>query len=109
MKDPKDGLLPLLNQANTAFGKRMMKRWIFCPLTSIDEINARLDAVEELRDRGYELESLKRYISRLPDLERATGLIYANMAKSTSAIYFEDVSSQRLKDFKEILEKLRLG
>lgn len=32
----------------TAFGSRLMRRWLARPLASIGELNARLDAVEEL-------------------------------------------------------------
>ena len=38
----------LLNRCVTPFGKRLFKIWLISPLRSIDAINARLDAVEDL-------------------------------------------------------------
>lgn len=41
-------LLSYLDQCRTAFGKRQLKRWLVAPLTDIEKINDRLDAVEDL-------------------------------------------------------------
>jgi DNA mismatch repair ATPase MutS len=37
-----------LDRTKTAFGRRLLKKWILAPLYSIPKINERLDAVEDL-------------------------------------------------------------
>ena len=109
MSEVKSGLLTFLNRAMTPFGKRLMRKWVFSPLMSIHEINRRLDAVEELRIRDVETGALQRYMQKLPDLERITGMMYSYMAKCTTAMYFHDVSAARFKEFKDLLGHMRLG
>lgn len=44
----KGSLFHWLDNTKTPFGRRLLKKWICAPLTDIDKINERLDAVEDL-------------------------------------------------------------
>ena len=44
----KNSLFDYLDRCRTAMGRRLLKRWLCSPLTKIEAINARLDAVEDL-------------------------------------------------------------
>ena len=75
-KQVKGSLLGVLDKTHTAMGSRKMKQWLKEPLNRVDEINARLDAVESLVDnillRNNIRDSLKRVydsISVLPDIK----------------------------------------
>ena len=41
-------LFHYLDHTKTAFGRRLLKKWIAAPLYDIDKINERLDAVEDM-------------------------------------------------------------
>jgi DNA mismatch repair protein MSH6 len=45
-------LFSLLNHCQTPFGKRLFKRWVCHPLRSVEAIEQRLDAVEELSKKS---------------------------------------------------------
>lgn len=73
-------LFHVLNQTVTAMGSRRLADWTSFPLLDVEEIGARLDAVESLvgdRDRVRELRELLRDV---PDMERIIGRISGNRA-----------------------------
>ena len=48
-KTQKEGsLFHYLDYTRSAFGRRLLKKWISTPLQNIEQINERLDAVEDL-------------------------------------------------------------
>ena len=49
-KSKKGTLLWVLDKTNTSMGGRNLRRWLSDPLIDAEEINERLDAVEELKD-----------------------------------------------------------
>ena len=50
-----------------------MRQWLCRPLRHIPDINSRLDAVEEMCNRGGLVGPLRRLLKGMPDLERALG------------------------------------
>ena len=79
-KSKKGTLLGVLDRTSTSMGGRLLRRWINDPLLDIDEINERLDAVQEFKDnimlRGDVIEVLKKVY----DIERLAGKIaYGNV------------------------------
>ncbi len=66
----KGSLLWLLDKTKTSLGARMLKRVILRPLKSVEEINARLDAVAEIRENYSLLASLREALTGVYDLER---------------------------------------
>jgi DNA mismatch repair protein MutS len=70
----KGSLLSILDETMTAVGARTLANWIVYPLLSLEQINGRHDAVEELFDAdlgGDVADALKR----IGDLERLAGRI----------------------------------
>ncbi|MDO8431410.1 MAG: DNA mismatch repair protein MutS [Candidatus Binatus sp.] len=70
----KGSLLSILDETMTAIGARTLANWIVYPLLSLEQINGRHDAVEELFDAdlgGATADALKR----IGDLERLAGRI----------------------------------
>jgi len=64
-------LLHLMDHCVSAFGHRMFRKWLCCPLGRAAEINERLNAVEDLMKHLQVLQgSLLEEIKELPDLER---------------------------------------
>jgi len=75
LRSLKDGgragsLLGVLDRTLTAPGARKLARWLVAPLTRAAEIDARLDAVEELSARAGWREELSAELRRVADLER---------------------------------------
>ncbi|EIM88849.1 DNA mismatch repair protein Msh6 [Stereum hirsutum FP-91666 SS1] len=86
-------LLELLGRCVTPFGKRLFRIWLCMPLREIKDINARLDAIEDLmRDLSFE-EQFVKVAKGLPDLERIVSRIHAKNCK--------------VKDFLKVLSAFR--
>ena len=105
-RNPFEGsLLSYLDKTSTKYGARLLKQWVCSPLLSIEAINERLDAIEDL-DRNWEVRDKIRFeLKKLPDFEKLCGKIYSlSIKKPDSVILFEDVSIQRLQEFRTILD-----
>ncbi|MCL5036859.1 MAG: DNA mismatch repair protein MutS [Chloroflexi bacterium] len=73
-------LLWALDNTDTPMGARMLRRFLERPLTSIDEINSRLDSVEELINTYNLLTRLKDELKKIRDVER----IFSRIAYGTA-------------------------
>ncbi|KAJ7043296.1 muts domain V-domain-containing protein [Mycena alexandri] len=70
-------LLKLLSRAVTPFGKRLFRIWLCAPLKDISDINARLDAVEDIMNHPTFEKDFMEIAKGLPDLERIVSRIHA--------------------------------
>jgi DNA mismatch repair protein MutS len=68
--DKKNSLLASIDYTQTAMGARLLRQWMLSPSCNIEEINLRLDAVEELRTEQQLLESIRTALTTVRDLER---------------------------------------
>ena len=67
-----NSLLSHMCNCSTAFGSRMLRRWVSRPLTRKSDIEARLDAVSELLDTEAEwVDDAAKLLPKLPDLDRS--------------------------------------
>ncbi|KAJ7591055.1 DNA mismatch repair protein Msh6 [Mycena floridula] len=74
-------LLKLLGRCITPSGKRLFRGWLCRPLKEIDDINARLDAVEGLIGHLTFQSEFTEVAKGLPDLERIVSRIHAKSCK----------------------------
>ncbi|TFK46819.1 DNA mismatch repair protein Msh6 [Heliocybe sulcata] len=74
-------LLKLFNHCITPFGKRLFRIWLCMPLREVGDINARLDAVEDLLDHPTFEKEFTDIAKGLPDLERIVSRIHARNCK----------------------------
>ena len=101
-------LFHYVDNCKTPFAKRQLKRWLLSPLMNINKINDRLDAVEDLIEHQYETDVFRSKIAKVPDIERMLAKLYTYSVKhKVKAIYFENVSLNKLKDFRTILRHFR--
>lgn len=82
-KNMRDGgrrgtLLEVLDHTSTAMGARLLKRWLERPLTDVNRIVLRQDAVEELALHMTELSKLENLLCRVFDFERILSRIELN-------------------------------
>ena len=102
-KSKKGTLLWVLDKTSTSMGGRLLRRWISDPLIDENEINERLEVVEELKEniilRGELLDKLKGVY----DMERLAGKIaYGNVnARELNSL---KASSSKLPEIKSMIK-----
>ncbi|HZC19042.1 MAG TPA: DNA mismatch repair protein MutS, partial [Rubrobacteraceae bacterium] len=65
-----DELIETINRTKTPMGQRALRRWIERPLTEVDRINQRLEAVDTFASDYILREEAREHLSRIPDIER---------------------------------------
>ena len=105
-KERRGSLLWVLDRTQTAMGARMLRGWIEKPLIKSDEINARLDAVEELYTEFITREELREYLHPVYDLERLMGKISSGTANPRDMIALK-TSVSMLGPVKTVLGRCR--
>ena len=73
--EKRGSLLWVLDHTKTAMGSRMLRSWLEKPLLNPQQINKRLDAVEELVGKTVDREELILLLREVSDLERIMGRI----------------------------------
>jgi DNA mismatch repair protein MutS len=63
-------LLSVIDQTRTAPGARMLREWLFHPLTQVAAIERRLDSVEELANQERLRGDLRQALKSVGDIER---------------------------------------
>jgi len=82
MKDmkKKGSLLWVLDRTVTAMGGRTIRKWIEQPLVKIEDIQERLDALSEMKDKYISRTGLKELLKKVYDIERLCGkIIFGNV------------------------------
>ncbi|MCD7927914.1 MAG: DNA mismatch repair protein MutS, partial [Oscillospiraceae bacterium] len=74
-KEKKGSLLWVLDKTHTAMGRRLIRTWLERPLLDPEQINRRLDAVEELVGDAIGRDELALCLRGITDLERLIGRI----------------------------------
>lgn len=105
-----DGTLyTLLDRCTTPFGKRLFRQWVSHPLSDIQRINARLDAVDLLNKDDNLSSSFKSSTSSMPDLERLISRIHAGSCRPEDFVKVLEGFEQIEYIQKEILGKYSGG
>ena len=102
-KSKKGTLIWVLDKTSTSMGGRLLRRWINDPLLDVEEINKRLDSVQEFKDnlmlKGETIEVLKSVY----DIERLAGKISYGNANARDLISLKN-SLRNLPELKELLK-----
>ena len=78
-KSKKGTLLWVLDKTSTSMGGRTLRRWLNDPLIDLEEINKRLDSVEELKQNMILRGDVKENLKKVYDIERLSGkMAYGN-------------------------------
>ncbi|SEF47090.1 DNA mismatch repair protein MutS [Caloramator fervidus] len=81
-RSKKGTLIDVLDKTLTAMGGRLLRKWVEEPLMSIEEINKRLDVVEEFIDNIYVSSDLREFLKNIYDIERILGKISCENANA---------------------------
>lgn len=79
-KSNRGTLLWVMDKTQTAMGGRLLRQWIEAPLVDVQEINTRLDAVEELNHHYMNRVNVRVLMRKMYDLERFASRIVLNQA-----------------------------
>jgi DNA mismatch repair ATPase MutS len=85
-----------------------LKKWLLAPLVDIDQINERLDAIDDLNKHRDLLDQFRLNIGRMPDIELLMNKLFTySVRQNVRAIYFENISFQKLKEFRFLLRNFK--
>ncbi len=73
-------LVKAIDETATGMGARLLRSWILRPQISREEIEARLDAVAEMKSRTIAREEIRRELANILDIERLTSRITLGIA-----------------------------
>ncbi len=73
-------LLSTLDETSTGMGARLLRQWILRPQVNREEIQARLDAVQELTNHTVLREEIRHNLTGVQDLERLAGRVTLGVA-----------------------------
>ena len=88
-KQKRGSLLGVLDKTKTAMGARKLRSYIEQPLIDKEEIEKRLDAVEELKDNAISREEIREYLNPIYDLERLISKISYKSANPRDLVAFK--------------------
>lgn len=91
-------LFSILDFCKTAMGKRLLRKYVLYPLTSIKEIEYRQEAIMEFK-QNYP-EELINELKQLPDIERLIGQIQMKQGKKENLILI----FKGLESIKQVIE-----
>lgn len=75
-EDKQFSLLATLDLTKTSMGGRLLRQWLGQPLLDLEELNWRLDAVEEFYEDSFRRVEAIQVLSQIPDLERIKSRIH---------------------------------
>lgn len=102
-KQKRGSLLWVLDKTRTAMGARMLRSFIEQPLIQKEEMEARLDAIEELCRDSVSRDELREYLSPVYDLERLLSKVTYKTANPRDLIAFRN-SMEMLPPVKAVLK-----
>jgi len=120
-------LLSVIDKTLTPQGGRLLRRWLLYPLLAIDEINARLNAVETIYSSYSLMKELEKLLGKIGDIERIASRVATERANGRDLVNLKEwlkfslplktillnTDNERLKnlgkkiaDFKPLIEKI---
>ena len=105
-KQKKGSLLWVLDKTKTAMGARMLRKYVEQPMIRKEQIQKRLDAVEELKKNTISREEIREYLSPVYDLERLATKITYQSANPRDLIAFQS-SLAMLPSIRYILTEMQ--
>ena len=101
-KQKRGSLLWVLDKTKTAMGGRLLRSMLEQPLVDLDEMEARLDAVEELCRDSISRDEMREYLNAIYDLERLLSKVTYKTANPRDLIAFRN-SLEMLPGIKAVL------
>lgn len=104
-KSKKGTLLWVLDKTETSMGGRLIRRWINDPLVNVDDINARLNAVGEIKNDLLLSDRIVESLKSIYDIERLAGKISYGTVNARDLISLKN-SIMQLPNLKETIKNV---
>ena len=101
-KQKRGSLLWVLDKTRTAMGARLLRNYIEQPLIEKDEMEKRLDAIQELNQDSISRDEIREYLNPIYDLERLLSKVTYKTANPRDLIAFRN-SLEMLPPIKTVL------
>ena len=95
-------LLGVLDETVTGMGSRLLKQWLLRPSMKLGELNARLDATDELKTALILRDRLREELKQVSDLERLMARISLGRATPRDLVALKN-SADAIPQIKEML------
>ncbi len=105
-KQKRGSLLWVLDKTKTAMGARMLRSMVEQPLIDKEEIEKRLEALEELNENAMLRDEIREYLNPVYDLERLVSRISYQSANPRDLVAFAS-SLEMLPYIKQILGEFK--
>lgn len=103
-KQKRGSLLWVLDKTKTAMGARQLRNDIEQPLINLEDINDRLDTVEQLCKNSVSRDELREYLNPIYDMERLLGKVSYKSANPRDLVAFAN-SMEMLPHIKTVLKE----
>ena len=103
-KGKKGTLLWVLDRTSTSMGGRHLRRWINDPLIDVEEIQLRLEAVQELKNNLILKSDIQECLKKVYDIERLVAKISYGSANARDMVSLKN-SLGRLPQIKQTLSE----
>lgn len=105
LKSKKGTLLWLMDETKTPMGARRLKQWIDRPLIQQQQIDERLNVVEEFTNQFIERDTLRNYLNQVYDIERLVGRVSYGNVNARDLIQLKHSISE-IPNIKQLLDSL---
>ena len=102
-KQKRGSLLWVLDRTKTAMGARQLRTDIEQPLINMEDINDRLDTIEQLSKNTVSRDEIREYLNPIYDMERLLGRVSYKSANPRDLISFAN-SMEMLPHIKTVLK-----
>lgn len=99
-------LISILDKTKTSMGGRLLKKWVSLPLLKLEQIQNRLDAVDELFQNENLRKQIAEELEQIGDLERIISKVCTGRANPRDVINLK-LSLKRIPVIKDILRNVK--
>jgi len=103
-KKRKGSLLWVVDRTLTSMGARLLRKWIERPLLNNEDINLRLEAVSEMKEKFIQRNELREFLGKIYDIERLMGKLVIGNINCRDLIALKN-SIRQLPDIKRIMSE----
>ena len=105
--DEEGSLVQLMDHCRSPFGKRLFRWWICHPLFRKEEIEYRVDSIEQLMSSRDLASKLCSMLKKLPDLERLLTRVHQNARQKEDVYMVDNADPPKLQQFVQMLDAFR--
>jgi len=105
-------LFNFVNHTCTVFGRRKIREWLIRPLVHVKEIEARLDAVDNLAQIDHVVNDVRDKLKNMPDLKRLLSLVFGNGTKrkmDEATMFCDTLNKRKVEQYMLVIEALGIA